>query len=61
MEPLGFGIKVYPHNHTVGAEELLGNYGKSDKNYRLAQLCSGINPNSLLAALSLMCVARCDV
>ncbi|MEH1920168.1 class I SAM-dependent methyltransferase [Nostoc sp.] len=53
----GFHVKIYPHNHTVGAEVLLGNYGKSNKKYRLAQLCSGINPNSPLAALSLMCVA----
>lgn len=57
LEPLGFSVKVYPHNHTVGAEVLLGNYGKSDKKYRFAQLSSGINPNSSLAALSLMCVA----
>ncbi|MHC5738921.1 class I SAM-dependent methyltransferase [Nostoc sp.] len=57
LEPLGFSVKVYPHNHTVGAEVLLGNYGKSDNKYRFAQLCSLINPNSPLAALSLMCVA----
>ncbi|MEH2060475.1 MAG: class I SAM-dependent methyltransferase [Nostoc sp.] len=57
LEPLGFSVKVYPHNHTVGAEVLQGNYGESDKKYRLAQLWSGINPNSPQAALSLMCVA----
>ncbi|MBW4557096.1 MAG: class I SAM-dependent methyltransferase [Trichormus sp. ATA11-4-KO1] len=57
LKPLGFNVKVYPHNHTVGAQVLQGHYGKSDKKYRLAQLCSGINPNSPQAALSLMCVA----
>ncbi|MEH1909916.1 MAG: class I SAM-dependent methyltransferase [Nostoc sp.] len=57
LEPLGFSVKVYPHNHTVGAEVFQGNHGKSDKKYRLAQLWSGINPNSPEAALSLMCVA----
>ncbi|MEH1768345.1 class I SAM-dependent methyltransferase [Nostoc sp.] len=57
LEPLGFSVKVYPHNHTVGAEVLQGNYGESDKKYRLAQLWSGINPNSPQAALSLMCIA----
>ncbi|MEA5504506.1 class I SAM-dependent methyltransferase [Halotia wernerae UHCC 0503] len=57
LEPLGFTVKVYPHNHTLGAEVLQGDYGESDKKYRLAQLCSGINPNSSQAALSLMCVA----
>ena len=57
LEPLGFSVKVYPHNHTVGAEVLQGNYGESDKKYRFAQLWSGINPNSPQAALSLMCVA----
>ncbi|MEH2245023.1 hypothetical protein [Nostoc sp.] len=56
LEPLGFRVLVYLHNHTVGAEVSLGNYGKSDQKYRFAQLCSGINPNSPLAALSLMCV-----
>ncbi|MEH2458733.1 class I SAM-dependent methyltransferase [Nostoc sp.] len=60
LEPLGFSVKVYPHNHTVGAEVLQGNYGESDKKYRLAQLWSGINPNSPQAALSLMCVATRD-
>ncbi|MHC5825400.1 MAG: class I SAM-dependent methyltransferase, partial [Nostoc sp.] len=57
LEPLGFNVKVYPHNHTCGAEVLQDNYGKSDKKYRFAQFCSGINPNSPEAALSLMCIA----
>lgn len=58
LEPLGFSVKVYPHNHTVGAEVLQGNYGRSQMKYRFSQWLSGINPNSPEAALSLMCVAR---
>lgn len=61
LEPLGFSVKIYPHNHTVGAEVLQGNYGESDKKYRFAQFWSGINPNSPQAALSLMCVATRNV
>ncbi|MDF5717082.1 MAG: class I SAM-dependent methyltransferase [Rhizonema sp. NSF051] len=58
LEPLGFTVKVYPHNHTLGAEVLQGNYGRSALKYRFSQWLSGINPNSPEAALSLMCVAR---
>lgn len=59
LEPLGFIVKVYPHNHTVGAEVLQGIYGRSHMKYRrFRQWLSGINPNSPEAALSLMCVAR---
>ncbi|MGK7873068.1 MAG: class I SAM-dependent methyltransferase [Xenococcaceae cyanobacterium] len=58
LEPLDFTVEVYPHNHTVGAEVLQGNYGCSAWKYRLGQLLSGINPDEPEAALSLMCVAR---
>ncbi|MEH1827697.1 MAG: methyltransferase domain-containing protein [Nostoc sp.] len=58
LEPLGFTVKVYPHNHTVGAEVLQGNYGRSSWKCRLAQMLSGINPELPEAALSLMCVAQ---
>lgn len=58
LEPLGFTVKVYPHNHTVGAEVLQGIYGRSQMKYRFSQWLSGINPNSPEAALSLICVAR---
>ncbi|MBD2501906.1 class I SAM-dependent methyltransferase [Anabaena azotica FACHB-119] len=58
LEPLGFTVNVYPHNHTVGAEVLQGNYGQAHMKYRYAQWLSGINPHSSEAALSLMCVAR---
>ncbi|MBW4450011.1 MAG: class I SAM-dependent methyltransferase [Spirirestis rafaelensis WJT71-NPBG6] len=58
LEPLGFTIKLYPHNHTVGAQVLQGKYGRSEKKYRYSQWLSAINANSPEAALSLMCVAR---
>ncbi|WP_373530711.1 class I SAM-dependent methyltransferase [Nostoc sp.] len=57
LEPLGFTVKLYPHNHTVGAEVLQGNYGRSSWKCRLAQILSGINPELPEAALSLMCIA----
>jgi SAM-dependent methyltransferase len=57
LAPMGFTVNVYPHNHTVGAEVLQGNYGRSTRKYRLGQRLSGINPDSPLAALSMMCVA----
>ncbi|MGH1395937.1 MAG: class I SAM-dependent methyltransferase [Trichormus sp.] len=57
LEPMGFGVKVYPHNHLVGAEALKGNYGRPFWKYRVAQRLSGIDPDTPEAALSLMCVA----
>ncbi|WP_413200382.1 class I SAM-dependent methyltransferase [Nostoc piscinale] len=57
LEPLGFTVKTYPHNHHLGAETFEGNYGQSEWKYRFAQFLSGINPDSPQAALSLMCVA----
>ncbi|WP_026733414.1 class I SAM-dependent methyltransferase [Fischerella sp. PCC 9605] len=57
LEPLGFIVKLYPHNHTVGAEVLEGNYGRAFWKCRLAQRLSGIEPDSPKAALSLMCIA----
>lgn len=57
LEPLGFAVNVYPHNHTVGEEVFQGNYGRSERKYRIGQRLSGIQPDSPEAALSLMCVA----
>jgi len=57
LDPMGFSTHVYPHNHTVGSDVFTGQIGHSLIKYRLAQLLSGINPNSPSAALSLMCVA----
>jgi len=59
LEPMGFEVKLYPHNHTVGADVLSGNIGKPPHwRYRLGQFLSGINPYSSEAALSLMCIAQ---
>lgn len=58
IEPLGFEVKVYPHNHKVGAEALRGQMGEKPRQIRMGQLLSGINTDSPAAALSLMCVAR---
>lgn len=58
LEPLGFKLKLYPHNHAVGAELFRGNHGRSLLKYTLAQRLSGMDPNSPEAAESVMCIAR---
>jgi ubiquinone/menaquinone biosynthesis C-methylase UbiE len=58
LEPLGFEVNVYPHNHEVGGEALQGSTGKSEWKYRIGNLLSGRNPNKATSALSLMCVAK---
>lgn len=58
LEPMGFEVKVYPHNNMIGADALKGICGNPPHwRYRLGQFLSGINPYSSEAALSLMCVA----
>lgn len=58
LEPLGFEVQVYPHNHQTGAEVLSGQHGRAEWKYRLGNLLSGRNPDAVGSALSLMCVAR---
>jgi ubiquinone/menaquinone biosynthesis C-methylase UbiE len=58
LQPLGFEVSIYPHNHELGAEVLQGQKGKAEHKYRLGNLLSGRNPNADASALSLMCVAR---
>jgi len=58
LAPLGFVVEVYPHNVRVGAEIIRGERGRGPFRMRLAQLLSGINPNSEAAAMLLLCVAR---
>jgi ubiquinone/menaquinone biosynthesis C-methylase UbiE len=58
LEPLGFEVQIHPHNHNLGSEVLDGNWGRSERKYRIAQWLSGVNPDSPAGALSLMCVAR---
>lgn len=58
LEPLGFEVKLYPHNHNLGREVLEGNNGRSSWRLRLSQKLSGINPDSPEGAQSIMCIAR---
>jgi ubiquinone/menaquinone biosynthesis C-methylase UbiE len=61
LEPHGFEVAVYPHNHELGEEVLKGNHGPAELKYRLGNLLSGRNPPSTKSALSLMCVAKKNV
>lgn len=58
LEPLGFDVAVYPHNHSEGAAVLKGQTGKAEWKYRMGNLLSGRNPAAKKNALTLMCVAR---
>ncbi len=58
LRPSGFDVRIFPHNHRVGAEVLRGQRGVSMLKCRIVQALSGMNPNAPEAALSLMCVAR---
>lgn len=58
LRPLGFEVKVLPHNHNLGSEVLEGAIGRASRKYRVAQFLSGMNPNAPESALSLLCQAR---
>ena len=58
LQPLGFEVAVYPHNHELGAEVLQGQKGKAEFKYRMGNLLSGRNSDSDASALTLMCVAK---
>lgn len=58
LKPMGFDVKVFPHNHDLGAEVLEAKTGKAEMKYRIGNLLSGRNPNADTSALSLMCVAK---
>jgi ubiquinone/menaquinone biosynthesis C-methylase UbiE len=58
LEPLGFDVKVYPHNHDLGVEVLEGQIGRMPWTRRLSQRLSGINPDLPEAAQSIMCIAK---
>ncbi|MEM1255746.1 MAG: class I SAM-dependent methyltransferase [Cyanobacteria bacterium P01_H01_bin.21] len=58
LNPLGFALNVYPHNHNVGDELFSGNLGRLPWHYQLTQKLSGIQPNQPVSAQSIMCVAR---
>jgi SAM-dependent methyltransferase len=61
LEPMGFRVELYPHNHDSGAEVLRGQLGRSDLKFRVAQRLSGLNPNSAEAGLSILCRATHEV
>ncbi|QJD96962.1 class I SAM-dependent methyltransferase [Mucilaginibacter robiniae] len=58
LEPHGFDVKVYPHNHDLGEEVLQGNIGNPEMKYKIGNILSGRNPSLPSSALSLMCVAK---
>jgi ubiquinone/menaquinone biosynthesis C-methylase UbiE len=57
LGPRDFDVKLYPHNNSSGSASLDSVMGQSKLKYRLGQMLSGIDPNSVEGALSLMCVA----
>jgi SAM-dependent methyltransferase len=57
LEPLGFRVELYPHNHDTGAEVFRGQRGRSELKFRVAQRLSGLNPNLPEAGLSILCRA----
>jgi ubiquinone/menaquinone biosynthesis C-methylase UbiE len=58
LEPLGFDVKVFPHNHDLGVEVLKGEIGRMSWKRRLAQRLSGIDPDTPESAQSIMCIAK---
>lgn len=58
LEPLGFKVGVYAHNHQIGADALKGIVGPAQLKYRLGNILSGRSPSVSTSALSLMCIAR---
>ncbi|MBT9317258.1 class I SAM-dependent methyltransferase [Leptothoe spongobia] len=58
LAPLGFQVRLYPHNHNVGDDVLIGHLGQIPWHYQLTQWLSGIQPNQKASAQSIMCVAQ---
>ncbi|WOJ90609.1 class I SAM-dependent methyltransferase [Methylocapsa polymorpha] len=58
LRPMGFDVRIFPHNHKTGGEVLKGERGTSALKFRVGQILSGMNPNAPESALSLMCLAR---
>jgi len=58
LQPLGFTVQLFPHNHNMGVEVLDGKHGRAPWRVRLCQRLSGIDPDSKSAAQSIMCIAR---
>lgn len=60
LEPLGFSVSVYPHNHDVGQALFTGDLGHLPLSTWLAQTLSGIPTHCPETAQSIMCVAHLD-
>jgi SAM-dependent methyltransferase len=58
LEPLGFEVNIFPHNHDLGIEVLAGAIGQMPWKRRLVQRLSGMNPDTPESAQSIMCIAR---
>jgi SAM-dependent methyltransferase len=58
LVPRGFEVQLFPHNHTLGTEVLQGQWGKAPALIRWAQRLSGMNPDLIESAQSVMCVAQ---
>jgi SAM-dependent methyltransferase len=58
LTPLGFDIQLFPHNHTLGSEVLQGQWGKSPNIVRYAQKLSGLDPDAITSAQSILCIAK---
>lgn len=58
LEPLGFTVRLYPHNCSVGSEVLQGKRGRATGKVRLAQRLAGVNPDSIEGAMVMMCTAK---
>lgn len=58
LAPLGFEVKLFPHNHSLGSQVFRGEFGQAKLRYRITQSLSGIDPSSNEAALSMMCIAK---
>jgi ubiquinone/menaquinone biosynthesis C-methylase UbiE len=58
LPPLGYQVTTYPHNHNIGAEILQGQRGTAPPLIRTAQTLSGLNPDAITSALSIMCIAK---
>jgi SAM-dependent methyltransferase len=58
LKPLGFEVKLFPHNHDLGVEVFEGKIGRMSWKRRLAQRLSGIPLDTPESAQSIMCIAN---
>jgi SAM-dependent methyltransferase len=58
LKPLGFDVKLFPHNHDLGVEVFEGKIGRMSWKRRMVQRLSGIPLDTPESAQSIMCIAR---